>query len=220
MFRNLIWLSTSTRNSIRGTLNKNQNKTFQNYSQKNERNGNGNQQILEKLNSSSEYKFNFAWKSGLVLAASAVYLQSDQDTKQKLLPSESDGSANFAIIDRARELIRSDHPIAFETEFAVFQPMIITWQEVIMRWGISIFTAGIGFLALYPLWEWEYYSRVVRQLKWHNGKRLILDGDVMEFYRLNFQILVYNIVTLGFYSILGYSKAAVAKHIDRHIREI
>jgi len=178
-----------------------------------------------RFQDNSDMRFNFAWKMGLTFAASTIYLSSDQKSKGKVILDEPDVKdiqpiQDVSIVDKVRTAIRNHDDPEFETEFAIFQPMIITRKEILLRWGITIFTAGIGFMILYPLWEWEYYSRVVRQLKWHKGKKLILEGDLFDFYALNISILGKNILTLGLYSILGFSKQAIAKYIDGCIVEI
>jgi len=145
-----------------------------------------------------------------VIAAAEAATKTQEESR---LPVTSD------LVSAAVENAASIAPHEQLQQVCLYEALVMNgWQRLLIAL-VGIATAGIGFFLLAPVFYFSGIQQAVDRIRIGN-KRLKFTGELTEFWMLNVENGLLAILTLGFYSLLGYAERRVAKYIDSHLHVV
>jgi len=102
----------------------------------------------------------------------------------------------------------------------IFAASVQTFWERIIPILISIFSAGLGYWLVYPIFAFNHYQRAAERLKLPGIAKVEFKGDLVEFWKIYVWNGLLTCVTFGFYNFLGYAENNITRYVDHHLKFI
>jgi hypothetical protein len=107
--------------------------------------------------------------------------------------------------------------VVVDDEFRVFRSRVLPlWYRVVVLF-FSLISGGLLYPFIAPILHFNHLEECVPTMR-VNGRALVWTGEFSAYYTQAMISLGYSVLTLGFYTFLGYTDQRMETYVDQHIK--